>query len=142
MNNFKQKSNSKYVWGLFQKIVTFILEAIVLLIIIGLVIGLFKASLDLAHNLGNPVQITLRLLTIDLITLLALVEILKTVFSYLTEGRVRVTYIIDTVIIIMLNELISGWFAKLAIMEIAELLSIISILIFLRVIVISISPKQ
>jgi uncharacterized membrane protein (DUF373 family) len=42
--------------------------------------------------------------------LLALVEVLKTTVTYFQEGCIKVTFIVNTVLVIMLTEVISQWF--------------------------------
>jgi uncharacterized membrane protein (DUF373 family) len=36
--------------------------------------------------------------------------VFKTCVTYLTEGRVKVTFIVDTILVVMLTEVISQWF--------------------------------
>jgi len=47
---------------------------------------------------------------VDNATVLAVVEVLRTALAYFTEGRVKVTYIIDTVIVTVLTEVMAFWY--------------------------------
>ena len=87
-----------------------ILSLLTLTILIGLAGGVIKTFLDLRLLLSADVEVALRQVLVDTLTLLAVVEVLKTTLAYCSEGRVRVTFIIDTVLVVMLTEMISRWF--------------------------------
>ena len=88
----------------------FILSLLTLTILLGLAGGVVKTFLDLRLLLSANVEVALRQVLVDTLTLLAVVEVLKTTLAYCTDGRVRVTFIIDTVLVVMLTEVISRWF--------------------------------
>src|SRR6185503_769017 len=79
-------------------------------ILVGLAGGVVKTFLDLRLLFSADVEVALRQVVVDTLTLLAVVEVLKTTLAYCSDGRVRVTFIIDTVLVVMLRELISRWF--------------------------------
>ena len=89
----------------------FILSLLTLTILVGLAGGVVKTFLDLRLLLSVDVEVALRQVLVDTLTLLAVVEVLKTTRAYCTDGRVRVTFIIDTVLVVMLTEVISRWFS-------------------------------
>jgi uncharacterized membrane protein (DUF373 family) len=88
----------------------FILSLLTLTILLGLAGGVVKTFLDLRILLSADVEVALRQVLVDTLTLLAVVEVLKTTRAYCSDGRVRVTFIIDTVLVVMLTEVISRWF--------------------------------
>jgi uncharacterized membrane protein (DUF373 family) len=88
----------------------FILSLLTLTILLGLAGGVVKTFLDLRLLLSADVEVALRQVVVDTLTLLAVVEVLKTTLAYCSDGRVRVTFIIDTVLVVMLTEVISRWF--------------------------------
>jgi len=88
----------------------FILSLLTLTILLGLAGGVVKTFLDLRLLLSADVDVALRQVLVDTLTLLAVVEVLKTTLAYCSDGRVRVTFIIDTVLVVMLTEVISRWF--------------------------------
>ena len=88
----------------------FILSLLTLTILLGLAGGVVKTFLDLRLLLTADVEVALRHVLVDTLTLLAVVEVLKTILAYCSDGRVRVTFIIDTVLVVMLTEVISRWF--------------------------------
>ena len=116
------------------QITRWLLRFLTVVILIGLFGGTIKTLLDLQLLFITNVENALRQALINIVTLLAVVEILKTARSYVSEGRVRVIYIIDTVLIVMLNEVMSFWFKEggRAVSSIIILLAVILTLVFAR----------
>lgn len=88
----------------------FILSLLTLTILLGLAGGVVKTFLDLRLLLSADLEVALRHIIVDALTLLAVVEVLRTTLTYCSDGRVRVTFIVDTVLVVMLTEIISRWF--------------------------------
>lgn len=123
------------------QLIPLLLRLLVIVILIGLAGGILKTLSDLQMLFYVSVEEALRQLLLNVITLLAVVEVVKTVMSYLSEGRVKVTYIVDTVLIVMLNEIISLWFKGPSISDVMLLSIIIGTLIFVRLLAIRFSPN-
>ena len=87
-----------------------VLSLLILTILLALTGGVIKTLLDLTLLLHNPVEVALRQIIIDTLILLAVVEVFKTTLTYFSEGRVKVTFIVDTILVVMLTEVISEWF--------------------------------
>jgi uncharacterized membrane protein (DUF373 family) len=121
-------------------IIAILLRLLIYVSIIGFVGGIIKTFLDLEILLHEGVEESLRQLILNVITLLAVVEVIRTVLSYLSEGRVKVTFIVDTVLIVLLNEIISLWFRGPNISEAAVLIMLIATLIIVRLLTIRFSP--
>ena len=117
-----------------------ILSFLTLTILLGLAGGVVKTFLDLRLLLSTGVEVALRQVLVDTLTLLAVVEVLKTTLTYCSDGRVRVTFIIDTVLVVMLTELISRWFTSGEWNQFAILGGIILMLGVMRIIAIRYSP--
>lgn len=128
-----------YVWELGTR---FILSLLTLTVLIGLAGGVVKTFLDLRLLLSSDVEVALRQVLVDTLTLLAVVEVLKTTLTYCTEGRVRVTYIIDTVLVVMLTEVISRWFTGGEWQQFTILGGLLLTLGLLRIAAIRYSPTQ
>ena len=118
----------------------FILSLLTLTILIGLAGGVIKTFIDLRLLLSADVEVALRQLLVDTLTLLAVVEVLKTTLAYCSDGRVRVTFIIDTVLVVMLTEVISRWFTSGDWQQFAILGGILLMLGLLRIVAIRYSP--
>jgi len=118
----------------------FILSLLTLTILLGLAGGVVKTFLDLRLLLSADVEVALRHVLVDTLTLLAVVEVLKTTLAYCSDGRVRVTFIIDTVLVVMLTEVISRWFTGEEWHQFAILGGILITLGLMRIVAIRYSP--
>lgn len=127
---------------IIDRIVDFLLYLLIAAITIALFVAVVKTFLDLEMFLKTSVEETLRHLLINVLIILAVVEVLKTVLIYVREGRVRVTFIIDTVLIVMLNEIMSNWFKHGSAESTILLLAITTVLIGARILAIKFSPGQ
>ena len=118
----------------------FILSLLTLTILLGLAGGVVKTFLDLRLLLSADMEVALRQVLVDTLTLLAVVEVLKTTLTYCSDGRVRVTFIIDTVLVVMLTEVISRWFTGGEWHQFAILGGILLTLGLLRIVAVRYSP--
>jgi uncharacterized membrane protein (DUF373 family) len=81
-------------------------------------------------------------LLVDILTVLALVEVLRTALAYFSEGRVKVTYIIDTVIVTVLTEVMAFWYKEMEWEEIAMVIALVLSLACVRIIAVRFSPRK
>lgn len=117
-----------------------VLSLLILTILTALTGGVIKTFLDIGLLLHAPVEIGLRQIIVDTLILLAVVEVFKTTVTYFSEGRVKVTFIVDTILVVMLTEIISLWFKDA---DQGKLLSLGGILLALgaiRVVAVRCSP--
>lgn len=128
--------------ALLPQIIPLSLRLLALVSLVGLFFGIIRTLFDLQLFLHHNVEESLRQLLLNVITILAVVEVIKTIMSYLSEGRVKVTYIVDTVLIVMLNEVISLWFKGPGFYSVLILAIIISLLIMVRLLAIRFSPDN
>lgn len=123
--------------------VNVLLYALLLVSVAGIAVGIYQAGGHLLHNAADQNSThTIETLILDTIVIVALVEIIRTVISYLTEGRVRVTLIIETALIIMLNEIVRGQFENASNTDTLYLIGVVIVLMGLRVLAIRVSPGQ
>lgn len=119
----------------------FILSLLTLTILLGLAGGVVKTFLDLRLLLTADLEVALRHIIVDALTLLAVVEVLRTTLTYCSDGRVRVTFIVDTVLVVMLTEIISRWFTGGEWHQFAILGGIVITLGLMRIVAIRYSPS-
>ena len=112
---------------------------LIAIITIGFLIGSIKTFIDLRILFSSTVSDGLEQLLINALNLLAVIEVIRTLMSYLADGRVKVRYVVDTVLIIMLNEVISFWFVGNH-ADFLPLLGILMVLIIVRILTIKFSP--
>ena len=79
---------------------------------------------------------------VDILTVLALVEVLRTALAYFSEGRVKVTYIIDTVIVTVLTEVMAFWYKEMEWEEVAMVIVLVLSLACVRIIAVRFSPRR
>lgn len=119
-----------------------VLSLLILTILLALTGGVIKTLLDLALLVHNPVEVALRQIIVDTLILLAVVEVFKTTLTYFSEGRVKVTFIVDTILVVMLTEIISEWFKGVHVEQFVILGAILLALAVIRVMTVRFSPTS
>lgn len=71
---------------------------------------------------------------------LALLEVIRTLQAYLRLGRVRVTFILDTALVVLIGELMGLWFKEYAPEKVMLGLGVIVCLVVLRIVTARFSP--
>lgn len=126
----------------FSTAIRFLLNVLLLITFVALAVGTYKAGLDLFQSLNKPLEYILQHMLLDIIFIVALVEISITILGYLKDGRVHVRYIVDTILIIMLNEVVNVWLNHPKFEQVASLALIIGVLTIVRIMVIQFAPKE
>jgi uncharacterized membrane protein (DUF373 family) len=124
----------------FSTVIRFLLNILLMVIVCALAVGVYKAGHDLFTSLHKPLDVLLQQMLLDIVFIVALVEIGITILGYLKDGSVHVRYIVDTILIIMLNEIVSLWFKKPDISQAGGIAIIIATLALVRVSVIRYAP--
>lgn len=127
---------------LWEKGTQAVLSLLIITILVGLAGGVIKTFIGLRLLLTADIDLGLRHLIVNTLMLLAVVEVLKTTLAYFSEGRVRVTFIVDTVLVVMLTEVISQWFTGGDWQKLAILAVILMTLGIIRVLAVRFSPAQ
>ncbi len=73
--------------------------------------------------------------------MLAMLEVIRTLQSYLQVGRVRVTFILDTALVVLIGELIGLWFKEYSAEKVLLGLGVIVTLVLLRIATGRFSPE-
>jgi uncharacterized membrane protein (DUF373 family) len=120
--------------------IRFTLSLLIGTILLSLMDGVIKTFLDLRLLWTTNLEEALRHIIVDALTLLAVVEVLKTTLTYCSDGRVRVTFIVDTVLVVMLTEIISRWFSGGDWRQFVVLGGILPTLGLIRVVAVRYSP--
>lgn len=77
---------------------------------------------------------------INSLILLALLEVIRTLQAYQRLGRVRVTFILDTALVVLIGELMGLWFREYAPEKVLLGLGVIVTLVILRIVTARYSP--
>jgi uncharacterized membrane protein (DUF373 family) len=117
-----------------------VLSLLIVTVLLALTGGVARTFLDLRLLVSEPVEIALRHIVLETLMLLAVVEVLRTILAYFSEGRVKVTFIVDTILVVMLTEVISQWFKGGHWRGLVALGAILLVLAVLRVVAVRCSP--
>ncbi len=126
----------------FSTLIRVVLNVLVIIISCALIVGVFKAGVDLFSSLNKPLETLLQQMLLDVVFIVALVEITITILGYLKDGYVHVRYIVDTILIIMLNEVVTLWFKGPKLEEAIGLGIILTVLAAVRVSVVRFGPNH
>jgi uncharacterized membrane protein (DUF373 family) len=137
--SIKQESLQKIYEG-FGKIILLVLLSITFVIFIAEAV---KMVLEFLELWKSSLQAGIQAMVVDILTLLAMFEIYLTILTYFKESRVKVTYVVDSVFIIMLSELMKQWFNHQATMQDCGLMiAVLLSLAVIRLLTIRYSPSR
>jgi uncharacterized membrane protein (DUF373 family) len=117
-----------------------VLSLVMLTLLTALTGGALKTLWEIRLFIGHPAEVVLRQVIVNTLMLLALVEVFKTAVTYFREGRVKVTFIVDTILVVMLTEVISQWFKGGDWQVLTALLGILLVLSVVRITAVRWSP--
>lgn len=117
-----------------------VLSLVILALLTALAGGALKTLWEIRLLIDHSAEVVLRQVIVNTLMLLALVEVFKTTVTYFREGRVKVTFIVDTILVVMLTEVISQWFKGGDWQPLAVLCVILLILSIVRVMAVQWSP--
>ncbi len=117
----------------FATAIRVLLNVLLVIIFCALAIGVVKAGYDLFTSIHQPLNEILQQVLLDIVFIVALVEITLTLLGYLKDGHVHVRYIVDTILIIMLNEVVTIWFKKASLEDAIGLGIILTVIAGVRI---------
>lgn len=117
-----------------------VLSLVMVILLIALTGGALRTLWEIRLFIDHSAEVVLRQVIVNTLMLLALVEVFKTAVTYFREGRVKVTFIVDTILVVMLTEVISQWFKGGDWYPLVALLGILLILSVVRVMAVRWSP--
>ena len=119
-----------------------LLSLLILAIFCAILIGIGYTFYDLRLVLQSEFHDFFRKILVDALTVLAMVEVLRTALAYFTEGRVKVTYIIDTVIVTLLTEIMAFWYRDMEWEQVVMVIGLVLSLAGVRIIAVRYSPRR
>lgn len=142
------KDAIKDVTGIcFETLCRALLCLLLLVILAGMGYGIARTAFDLfsasEHMLrGSGLHEALKQLVVNVLMVLAVVELFRTVKAYFSEGRVKVTYIIDTVLVVVITEIMGFWYREVEIARVGLAIAVVVALMGVRIMAIRFSPKR
>lgn len=119
-----------------------LLSIFILVVMLAILAGTGRTLFDLRLVFGGEFHGVFKTILVDMLSVLALVEVLRTALAYFTEGRVKVTYIIDTVLVTVLTEVMAFWYRELDWQELGMLLALVVSLACVRIVAVRFSPRR
>ena len=126
----------------YPTLIRFLVGLLIAVFCLWMVAGGFSMVVALAHEFGVGWAAAAENAIIDGLILLALLEVIRTFQAYLKLGRVRVTFIIDTALVMLIGELMGLWFRAYTPEKVLLALFVIITLTFLRVVTARYSPES
>jgi len=133
--------------NLFDQCIRILLCLLIVAILGGVAAGVVGAFADLFHAATkglsqDTAEHGMQKVLIDALEVLAMVEVFRTAMTYFIEGRVKVTCIIDTVLVAVLTEMLAFWYREVETGRIALLIALVFALMLVRILAIRFSPNR
>lgn len=135
------KLNEK-ISRIFEYAVRAVLSLLLVVILATISWAAVKTLFDLKAIFTKEIHEALKLVMVNSLTILALLEVFMTALAYFEEGRVKVTYIIDTVIVVILTEIMVFWYREIEYMRIVMVIALVLSLLAARILAIRFSPAR
>lgn len=139
---WKENNIDLNVSRFFEMSARVVLSLLIVGILTTIVAGIGCTFYDLRLIFQQSFHSAFKTITVDMLTVLAIVEVLRTALAYFTEGRVKVTYIIDTVIVTALTEVMAFWYKEMEWQKIAMIIFLVLSLACIRIIAVRFSPRR
>jgi len=122
------------------KIIGFLVGLLMLSIYLWIIGGVINLLIHLYQQLLTNWAHSAETMIKEVVILLATFELIRTLQSYLIIGRVKVTFILDAALVVLIGELISLWYGEYSTSQVIINISVISLLTILRIITTKFSP--
>ncbi len=122
------------------RIVGFIIGIFMIIIYLWMASGFISLMLNLYHSYPDQWAHGAEMMIKDIVIILASLELIRVFQAYLFMGRVKVTFILDVALVVLIGELISLWYREYNMNEVFMSSFVISVLVVLRIITIKFSP--
>ncbi len=119
-----------------------VLSFLIVAILVAILAGIGCTFYDLRLVFQQPFHSAFKTIMVDMLTVLAIVEVLRTALAYFTEGRVKVAYIIDTVIVTVLTEVMAFWYKEMEWQVVSMIILLVLSLACIRIIAVRFSPRR
>jgi len=126
----------------FETTARLMLSLLIVAILAAIFAGTGRTFFDLRLIVTSDFHGAFKVILVDMLSVLALVEVLRTALAYFTEGRVKVTYIIDTVLVTVLTEVMAFWYREMDWQELGMLVTLVVSLACVRIVAVRYSPHR
>ena len=126
---------------LYPALIRILTGLLIVVLCAWMLVGGINMVLALGNAFGNGWASAAEHMIINALILLALLEVIRTLQAYLKLGRVRVTFILDTALVVLISELMGLWFREYAPEKVLLGLGVIVTLVALRIVTARFSPE-
>jgi len=126
--------------GWHSHIVGFFIGILMITIYLWMTLGIIHLLLNLYQSFPDNWSHGAEVMIKDIVVILATLELIRVFQTYLLMGRVKVTFILDVALVVLIGELISLWYREYSTNEVFMSTFVISILIALRIVTTKFSP--
>ena len=127
---------------LYPALIRILTGLLIIVLCAWMLVGGINMVLALGNAFGSGWASAAEHTIINALILLALLEVIRTLQAYLRLGRVRVTFILDTALVVLISELMGLWFREYAPEKVLLGLGVIVALVALRIVTARFSPEQ
>ncbi len=122
------------------RIVGFFIGIFMMAIYLWMAAGLINLLLTLYHSFPDKWSHGAEIMIKDIVIILASLELIRVFQAYLFMGRVKVTFILDVALVVLIGELISLWYREYSMSEVFMSIFVVSVLVVLRIVTTKFSP--
>lgn len=122
------------------RIVGFFIGILMMAIYLWMASGFINILLNLYHSFPKGWSHGSEIMIKDVVIILALLELIRVFKTYLIMGRIKVTFILDVALVVLIGELISLWYREYSMNEVFMSIFVIASLVVLRIITSKYSP--
>ena len=139
---YRDAGMSEKISRIFEIAAKAVISLVVVAIFMTILAGTAYTVYDFRLIFSEPFHEAFRTILIDILTVLAIMEILRTALAYYSYGRVKVTYIIDAVLVTTLTEIMAFWYRDIEWQKLFMALALVLSLALVRIIAIRFSPEK
>ncbi|WP_244625081.1 phosphate-starvation-inducible PsiE family protein [Methanococcoides vulcani] len=127
----------------FRKIIDSITTLVLYILLLTLVVGMAKTVLDLRFTIFSSLDVGFNHMVSSVLTIFILIDLFNTFVDYHEHERIKLTYVTDATILIVMREIAVGMYAKeFESGFILALAALILVLGIVRVLAIRYSPED
>ncbi len=123
------------------KVIKLLVSLVMLTVYAWIVAGIATLFRDLYHTALSTWTHGAGVMIKDVVIILASLELIRTLQSYLKLGRVKITFILDAALVVLIGELMSLWLHSYTLQEVMMTIGVISFLTVVRVFMVRFSPR-
>lgn len=123
------------------KVIKILVSLVMLTIYAWIIVGVATLFRDLYHTALSTWTHGADAMMKDVVIILASLELIRTLQSYLKLGRVKITFILDAALVVLIGELMSLWLHSYTLPEVMTTVGVISFLTVVRVFMVRFSPR-